>query len=163
MLRLLWRTDFQFENFQKLPIEDMKSVVITVSGYKGSERFDLIKLIDRAGANYVGTMNDSITHLVCWKYEGRKYELARKFKTPIVNHQWVEECIRKGRRVPEGPYSTKCGQEVGPLVLNVSFISEQFVHQSNLLRKPNQIEAELGSGEFIQTVVSDSDFLYKVQ
>ncbi|KAL2503571.1 zinc finger (C3HC4-type RING finger) family protein/BRCT domain-containing protein [Abeliophyllum distichum] len=98
------------------PIKGMESVVATVSGYQGSERFSLIKLISQTGASYVGSMNQSVTHLVCWKFEGRKYDLGKKFKTVIVNHCWIEECIKKGRRVPEHPYTFQCGEEMGPLL-----------------------------------------------
>ncbi|VFQ79546.1 unnamed protein product [Cuscuta campestris] len=101
----------------------MEKVVATVSGYQGSERFNLIKLIAKAGGNYVGTMSDSVTHLVCWRFQGRKYELARKSgKTFIVNHRWIKDCIKKGRRVQENPYMVQCGEEVGPL-MNTTLVS----------------------------------------
>ncbi|GJT86531.1 BRCT domain-containing protein [Tanacetum coccineum] len=97
----------------------MDSVIATVSGYHGSERFNLIKLIARSGAIYVGTMNQSTTHLVCRKFEGKKYELARKLKIIVVNHRWVEDCVKQGRRVSERPYMKHCGLVIGPLLLEI--------------------------------------------
>ncbi|XP_024955356.1 uncharacterized protein LOC102631384 isoform X2 [Citrus sinensis] len=109
----------QIDQSDNRSIEGMESVVATVSGYHGTERFNLIKLISYSGASYVGTMSKSTTHLVCWKFEGEKHSLAKKFRTIIVNHQWVEDCIKQHRRLPERPYMLQSGQEIGPLLLEV--------------------------------------------
>ncbi|KAK7266704.1 hypothetical protein RIF29_19355 [Crotalaria pallida] len=106
----------------------MKSVVATVSGYDEPERFDLIKMITYAGANYVEEMSKSnkITHLVSWKFEGKEFNNAKKWNIIIVNHQWFEDCIKEGRRVLEDPYTWQryVGVVVGekrvwPLLLKV--------------------------------------------
>ncbi|XP_011099301.1 uncharacterized protein LOC105177754 isoform X1 [Sesamum indicum] len=107
------------EDKSAIPLKGMESILATVSGYHGAERFNLIRLISRTGASYVGSMNQSVTHLVCWKFEGRKYELAKKLKIKIVNHRWIEECVKKGKRVSEEPYTSQSGEETGPLCLDV--------------------------------------------
>ncbi|KAJ7942387.1 BRCT domain-containing protein [Quillaja saponaria] len=132
------------------PIQGMESVIITVSGYHGSERFNLIKLISHSGANYVGAMSGSITHLVCWKFEGKKFNLAKKFKTVIVNHRWVEDCINQGKRVPEHSYTLQSGQEVGPLLLEAPLIVKECASSKNkvLCGNPDGVDSDKQKTEF---------------
>ncbi|KAL6551652.1 hypothetical protein OROGR_007806 [Orobanche gracilis] len=126
----------QHPEFVHFHVKGMESVLATVSGYHGAERFNLIRLISHSGASYVGNMNPSVTHLVCWKFEGRKYELAKKFKMMLVNHRWIEECVRKGRRVLEKPYTFQSGEEVGPLRLDIQLEINVAKTQSKALKKP---------------------------
>lgn len=105
-------------------VQGMGSVVATVSGYHGAERSKLIKLIDDVGANYVGKMSRSTTHLICWEFKGSKYDLAKKFGTIILNHRWLEECIKEGKRIPEHMYTLQSGKEVGSITLNRSVVTQ---------------------------------------
>ncbi|XP_062106374.1 uncharacterized protein LOC133817792 isoform X2 [Humulus lupulus] len=113
----------------------MDSVVATASGYPGIERTKLAKLIDYVGAHFVGSISESVTHLVCWKFEGRKFDIATRLNTIIVNHRWVEDCIKQGMRLPEEPYTLQSGQEVGPLTMEVPHVAEVGVSKKNKKHK----------------------------
>eukprot|EP00249_Psilotum_nudum_P007464 c20579_g1_i1 orf=362-2257(+) len=100
---------------QDAPIPGMDSVIATVTGYVGEERFNLIKLIHRTGGVYVGSLTKPTTHLVCRAFKGDKFELAKKLGTLIVNHCWFEHCLQARQRLPESPYTVLSGMLVGPL------------------------------------------------
>ncbi|KAL0350552.1 UNVERIFIED_CONTAM: BRCT domain-containing protein [Sesamum radiatum] len=144
-----------------LPLKGMESILATVSGYHGAERFNLIRLISGTGASYVGSMNQSVTHLVCWKFEGRKYELARKFKITIVNHRWIEECVKKGKRVAEEPYTSQSGEEIGPLCLDVRLGVNQTSARSRALKNTKEPVIAVECEDIYDPAWTDSLLFYE--
>ncbi|XVF18590.1 hypothetical protein REPUB_Repub11eG0036100 [Reevesia pubescens] len=60
-----------------------------------------------------------------FRFEGRKYDLAKKFKTVIINHRWIEDCIKEGKRLPDDPYNLQSGEEIGPLLLEIPDVAKR--------------------------------------
>ncbi|GKA86203.1 BRCT domain-containing protein, partial [Tanacetum coccineum] len=61
---------------------------------------------------------------VCRKLEGKKYELARKLKINVVNHRWVEDCVKQGRRISKRPYMNHSRLVIGLLLLEIPDANE---------------------------------------
>ncbi|XP_062190009.1 BRCT domain-containing protein At4g02110-like isoform X2 [Phragmites australis] len=54
---------------------------------------------------------NKVTHLICYKFEGEKYDVAKKVNINLVNHQWLEECLKAWEILPIDDY-TKSGWEI---------------------------------------------------
>ncbi|XP_027113652.2 BRCT domain-containing protein At4g02110 isoform X1 [Coffea arabica] len=94
-------------------IPGAKSLVVCLTGYQGHERDDIMVMVDLMGANFSKPLvANKVTHLICYKFEGMKYDLARQIKRiKLVNHRWLEDCLRTWQILPEDDYD-KSGYEL---------------------------------------------------
>ncbi|KAL5198063.1 hypothetical protein ABZP36_001575 [Zizania latifolia] len=69
-----------------------ESLCIFFTGYQKNGREDIMKMVTLMGAQFSKPLIvHKITHLVCYKFEGEKYKLAKRVKINLVNHQWLED------------------------------------------------------------------------
>ncbi|NP_001339373.1 hypothetical protein Zm00014a_019866 [Zea mays] len=100
------------------PVRDFKGIPgcdklhICLTGYQKNWRDDIMKMVSLMGANFSKSLAANIiTHLICYKFEGEKYELAKRVNIKLVNHRWLEECLKAWEILPVDHY-TKSGWEV---------------------------------------------------
>ena len=78
----------------KMPLSDFANDVITVSGYVGSTRDNLKRIIELLGAKFEGNMTkDKTTHVIAAVRNGSKVQHAQQWGIPVVNHLWIEDCL----------------------------------------------------------------------
>ncbi|KAK9055855.1 hypothetical protein SSX86_026942 [Deinandra increscens subsp. villosa] len=94
-------------------IPGAKSLLICLTGYQREDREDIMTMVDLMGARFSKPLiANKVTHLICYKFEGEKYLLAKKVKNiKLINHQWLEACLKAWEIVPEANYS-KSGYEL---------------------------------------------------
>ncbi|KAG5598302.1 hypothetical protein H5410_029672 [Solanum commersonii] len=94
-------------------IPGAKSLIVCLTGYQRQDRDDIMTMVGLMGANFSKPLvANKVTHLVCYKFEGEKYELAKKMKTiKLVNHQWLEDCLKSWEILSEAEYD-KSGYEL---------------------------------------------------
>ncbi|CAA2940283.1 Hypothetical predicted protein [Olea europaea subsp. europaea] len=87
-------------------IPGAKSLVVCLTGYQRQDRDDIMTMVGLMGANFSKPLiANKVTHLICYKFEGDKYELAKKMKKiKIVNHRWLENCLKAWEILPEADY-----------------------------------------------------------
>uniref|UniRef100_A0A0P4VX53 BRCT domain-containing protein n=1 Tax=Scylla olivacea TaxID=85551 RepID=A0A0P4VX53_SCYOL len=96
------------------PLEDC---CITVSIYSKSERYFLEHISTLLGAQNQQTFSKmskpdknilANTHLVCPTPIGAKYNAAKRWCIPAVTCDWLLECARSGKKVPENTFLVDC-------------------------------------------------------
>ncbi|PAN15560.1 hypothetical protein PAHAL_2G497700 [Panicum hallii] len=85
---------------------------ICLTGYQKNWRGDITKMVSLMGAHFSRSLRaNEDTHLICYKFEGEKYELAKQVNIKIVNHRWLQDCLKAWEILPIDDY-TKSGWEV---------------------------------------------------
>ncbi|PSS14720.1 BRCT domain-containing protein [Actinidia chinensis var. chinensis] len=94
-------------------IPGAKSLIVCLTGYQRQDRDDIMTMVGLMGAIFSKPLvANKVTHLICYKFEGEKYELAKKMKKiKLVNHRWLEDCLRAWEILPEANYD-KSGYEL---------------------------------------------------
>ncbi|XP_030487621.2 BRCT domain-containing protein At4g02110 [Cannabis sativa] len=89
-------------------IPGAKSFIICLTGYQRQDREDIMNMVALMGAHFSKPLvANKVTHLICYKFEGEKYELAKRLnKIKLVNHRWLEDCLREWEILPEVDYTT---------------------------------------------------------
>ncbi|KAI9109107.1 hypothetical protein K1719_019730 [Acacia pycnantha] len=94
------------------PLKDLngipgaKNLVVCLTGYQRQDPDDIMIMVGLMGAEFSKPLVASkVTHLICYKFEGEKYELASRLQTiKLVNHRWLEDCLKDWLLLPEEKY-----------------------------------------------------------
>ncbi|KAM3392355.1 hypothetical protein ACQJBY_013467 [Aegilops geniculata] len=87
-------------------IRGSQSLNICLTGYQKNGREDIMKMVTLMGAQFSKPLiAHKVTHLICYKFEGEKYELAKMVNINLVNHQWLEDCLKAWEILPVDNYN----------------------------------------------------------
>ncbi|XP_022150128.1 BRCT domain-containing protein At4g02110 isoform X2 [Momordica charantia] len=78
-----------------------------LTGYQRQDRDDVMTMVGLMGAQFSKPLvAHKVTHLICYKFEGDKYDLAKRLRTmKLVNHRWLEDSLREWTLLPESNYN----------------------------------------------------------
>ncbi|CAN6809109.1 unnamed protein product [Brassica oleracea var. botrytis] len=87
-------------------IPGSKSLIVCLTGYQRQDREDIMTMVELMGGQFSKPLvANRVTHLICYKFEGEKYELAKRMKRiKLVNHRWLEDCLKNWKLLPEVDY-----------------------------------------------------------
>ncbi|XP_027938348.1 BRCT domain-containing protein At4g02110 [Vigna unguiculata] len=94
-------------------IPGAKDLIMCLTGYLRQDRDDIMTMVGLMGAKFSKPLvANKVTHLICYKFEGEKYLLAKRLGTiKLVNHRWLEDCLKEWVLLPEDKYN-KSGFEL---------------------------------------------------
>nr|CAB3501067.1 unnamed protein product [Digitaria exilis] len=86
-------------------IRGAQSLLICLTGYQRKYREYITKMVSLMGAQFSKPLvANVVTHLICYKFEGEKYEVAKKMNIKLVNHRWLEDCLKAWEILPVDDY-----------------------------------------------------------
>ncbi|XP_057823071.2 BRCT domain-containing protein At4g02110 isoform X2 [Cryptomeria japonica] len=93
-------------------IPGSKSLCLCLTGYQSQDRSDIMRMVEMMGARFTKPLiAKEVTHLICYKFEGDKYKLAKQMGLKLINHRWLEDCLDAWTLLPEDNYQ-KSGWEL---------------------------------------------------
>lgn len=100
------------------PVRDLngipgsKSLCVCLTGYQSQDRSNIMRMVDMIGGRFTKPLiAKEVTHLICYKFEGDKYKLAKQMGLKLVSHRWLEDCLKAWALLPEENYQ-KSGWEL---------------------------------------------------
>lgn len=83
-------------------LQSMRELSICITNYTGDARAYLQSLIHSIGATYSGKLIERhTTHLITAFEGGQKFEAAKKWNIPVLNHLWLEDSYAYWQRQDE--------------------------------------------------------------
>ncbi|EJD50015.1 hypothetical protein AURDEDRAFT_121987 [Auricularia subglabra TFB-10046 SS5] len=76
------------------PIKGFPEQCISITNHSGLSRDYVTKLIAVTGANFTTTLTRANTQVIASSTQGKKVERARAWGIAVVNHLWLEDCLR---------------------------------------------------------------------
>ncbi|TKY89526.1 hypothetical protein EX895_001311 [Sporisorium graminicola] len=70
-------------------IDEFKNASITISGYRGTTRQYLTKMIKLMGASFSGALSARTSICVAANLDSEKTQKAKEWRVPIVNHKYI--------------------------------------------------------------------------
>jgi DNA-repair protein XRCC1 len=80
----------------------LDGVILSLSGYVNPERKSLRETAAMLGAVYRPDWSADCTHLICAFSKTPKIDLALRSGGVIVRGDWISECYKARRKLPEG-------------------------------------------------------------
>ncbi|KAI8139395.1 hypothetical protein BJV82DRAFT_627111 [Fennellomyces sp. T-0311] len=81
-------------------IPGSESYVVSISGYKGTARDYLRRILLHCGMTFAPSLSKGTTVLICSSVNQEKYMRAKEMNIVTVNHIWLEECFSQWRLLP---------------------------------------------------------------
>jgi len=122
-------------------LKPLKGVVVSLSGYAGSEREYLKNLVQFLGgvSQEVLARRDNpvegvkaVTHLVCKEGRGEKFEAAMKWdEVLVVRHEWILRCLKELAWVSEDKFKVRHADKDKTSSVSFKRKSDQLVPKNN--------------------------------